>query len=331
MENNSHDIFDRIFKRIITLSSPTVINFINGIFEEDYPLDSELTYNWTESVDDKLKKTIADTIITINRTDSFHIEAQMYKDDNSIMLRMFDYGYNHSKKRPEDIYDDDGIRCGVKLIFPKQIVIYLDSSKHIPDSYIITLVVEGGKEFSYSVPTIKFQDADMSEVIRKHMIILLPFKLLKIRERFKKEYESYTENGDNERLKNIVQELRDIYERDIIKTIEASFKNEEISRHDMEVLIKLTIRLFDHLYSKYSSLEEVDNMLYDQSLDLDIDRYMDRIEELEEEVSKNAELLAEKDNTIAKKNNTIAEKDNTISEKDALIEQLQNELNRYKS
>ena len=324
MENNSHDIFDRIFKRIITLSSPTVINFINGIFEEDYPLDSELTYNWTESVDDKLKKTIADTIITINRTDSFHIEAQMYKDDNSIMLRMFDYGYNHSKKRPEDIYDDDGIRCGGRLIFPKQVVIYLDSSKHIPDSYIITLVVEGGKEFSYSVPTIKFQDADMSEVIRKHMIILLPFKLLKIRERFKKEYESYTENGDNERLKNIVQELRDIYERDIIKTIEASFKNEEISRHDMEVLIKLTIRLFDHLYSKYSSLEEVDNMLYDQSLDLDIDRYMDRIEELEDEVSKNAELLAEKDNTIV-------ERDNTIAEKDALIEQLQNELNRYKS
>ena len=328
---NSYDIFDRIFKRIITLSSSTVISFINGIFEEDYPLDSELTYNWTESVDDKLRKTIADTIITINKSDSFHIEAQMYKDDNSIMLRMFDYGYNHSKKRPEDIYDDDGVRCGVRLKFPKQVVIYLDSSKHIPDSYIITLVIEGDKEFSYSVPTIKFQDADMSEVIRKHMIILLPFKLLKIRERFKKEYESYTENGDNERLKNIVQELRDIYERDIIKTIEASFKNEEISRHDMEVLIKLTIRLFDHLYSKYSSLEEVDNMLYDQSLDLDIDRYMDRIEELEEEVSKNAELLAEKDNTIAKKNNTIAEKDNTISEKDALIEQLQNELNRYKS
>ena len=225
MGNNSHDIFDKIFKRIITLSSPTVINFINGIFEVDYPLDSELTYNWTESVDDKLKKTIADTIITINRTDSFHIEAQMYKDDNSIMLRMFDYGFNHSKKRPEDIYDDDGIRCGVRLIFPKQIVIYLDSSKHIPDSYIITLVVEGGKEFSYSVPTIKFQDEDMSEVIRKHMIILLPFKLLKIRERFKKEYDSYTKNGNSVKLQNVVQELRDIYERDIIKTIEESFKN----------------------------------------------------------------------------------------------------------
>ena len=328
---NSYDIFDRIFKRIITLSSSTVISFINGIFEEDYPLDSELTYNWTESVDDKLRKTIADTIITINKSDSFHIEAQMYKDDNSIMLRMFDYGYNHSKKRPEDIYDDDGVRCGVRLKFPKQVVIYLDSSKHIPDSYIITLVVEGGKEFSYSVPTIKFQDAEMSEVIRKHMIILLPFKLLKIRERFKKEYESYTINGDNERLKNIVQELRDIYERDIIKTIEASFKNEEISRHDMEVLIKLTIRLFDHLYSKYSSLEEVDNMLYDQSLDLDIDRYMDRIEELEEEMSKKDEAIAKKDKTIAKKDKTIAEKDNMLAENAELISKLQEELKKYKS
>ena len=328
---NSYDIFDRIFKRIITLSSSTVINFINGIFEEDYPLDSDLTYNWTESVDDKLKKTIADTIITINKTDSFHIEAQMYKDDNSIMLRMFDYGYNHSKRKPEDLYDEKRVRCGIKLTFPKQIVIYLDSNSSIPDSYLITLVVENGKEFSYNVPTIKFQDADMSEVINKHMIILLPFKLLKIRERFKREYDSYTKNGNSEKLKSIVQELRDIYERDIIKTIEASFKNEEISRHDMEVLIKLTIRLFDYLYSKYSSLEEVDNMLYDQSLDLDIDRYMDRIEELEEEVSKNAELLAEKDNTIAEKDNTITEKDNTIAEKDALIEQLQNELNRYKS
>ena len=118
--------------------------------------------------------------------------------------------------------------------------------------------------------------------------------------------------------------MRDIYERDIIKTIEASFKNEEISRHDMEVLIKLTIRLFDYLYSKYSSLEEVDNMLYDQSLDLDIDRYMDRIEALEEEVSK-------KDEEIADKDNKLAEKDNMLAENAELISKLQEELKKYKS
>ncbi len=128
-----HDIFDRIFKRIITLSSATIVRFINGIFDADYPIDSTVTYNWTENVDDKLKKTIADTIITINGTDSFHLEAQMYKDDESILLRVFDYGYNHSKRHPEDIFDESGVRCGVKLKFPEQIVIYLDSSENIPD------------------------------------------------------------------------------------------------------------------------------------------------------------------------------------------------------
>ena len=150
----------------------------------------------------------------------------------------------------------------------------------------------------------------MSEIIRKHMIILLPFKLLKIRDRFKREYDSYTKNGDEEKLQEVIKELRDIYEHDILRTIEASFKNGEISHQDMIVLIKLTIRLFDHLYSKYSNVEEVDNMLYDQSLDLDVDRYMDRIEALEEEVSKKDEELAKNAEIIA---------------------QLQEELKKYKS
>ena len=104
--------------------------------------------------------------------------------------------------------------------------------------------------------------------------------------------------------------MRDIYEHDILRTIEASFKNGEISHQDMIVLIKLTIRLFDHLYSKYSNVEEVDNMLYDQSLDLDVDRYMDRIEALEEEVSK---------------------KDDELAKNAEIIAQLQEELKKYKS
>ena len=79
-----HDIFDLSFKRIVSLSHPTIVSFINGLFGTDYPLDSAVTYNWTENVDKDMKHTISDTIITINGTDSYHLEAQMYKDDNSI-------------------------------------------------------------------------------------------------------------------------------------------------------------------------------------------------------------------------------------------------------
>ena len=60
-----HNIYDKIFKKILTLSSGSVIRLINGLFETDYPTDSTVTYNWTEFHDDRLRRTLADTILTM--------------------------------------------------------------------------------------------------------------------------------------------------------------------------------------------------------------------------------------------------------------------------
>ena len=95
MENTIYQIYDKIFKKILTLSSKAVINLINGLFETDYPLDSTIHYNLTEFVDDQLKHILADTILTINNTHSYHLEAQMTKDDN-IIFRVFEFGRNLS-------------------------------------------------------------------------------------------------------------------------------------------------------------------------------------------------------------------------------------------
>jgi hypothetical protein len=73
-------IYDKIFKRILTLSSVAVINFFNGIFGKNFPPDSKLTYNWTENIKNNLEKTIADTIITVNDTEKFHAEVQINND-----------------------------------------------------------------------------------------------------------------------------------------------------------------------------------------------------------------------------------------------------------
>lgn len=63
--NEYHDMYDRMAKRCLMLSNRAIIQFINGIYEVNHPLDSEVTYNWTEHEDDDLRKTLADTIITI--------------------------------------------------------------------------------------------------------------------------------------------------------------------------------------------------------------------------------------------------------------------------
>ena len=52
-------IFDKILKRVLlSLSNASVIAFINGMFSENFPLDSKLTYHHTEHIDGNLKKTV---------------------------------------------------------------------------------------------------------------------------------------------------------------------------------------------------------------------------------------------------------------------------------
>lgn len=106
--NISH-IYDKIFKKILTLSNQAVIGLINGLFHTDYPPDSTITYNWTEHLDDDLNRTIADTILTINHTYAYHLEAQMYGDEE-IELRVFDYGYRHALKSGSNTYMLSGIK-----------------------------------------------------------------------------------------------------------------------------------------------------------------------------------------------------------------------------
>ena len=80
----------------------------------------------------------------------------------------------------------------------------------------------------------------------------------------------------------------------------------------------------NHLYSKYSNYKEVDDMFYDHSLILDVDKYIDKVEDLENQ-------LAEKDNSLIEKENALAEKDSELAEKDKQIIMLQEKLSKYES
>lgn len=59
-----YQLYDKIFKKILTLSSKAVINLINGLFETNYPTDSTITYNWTEHVNDDMRTCLADTLFS---------------------------------------------------------------------------------------------------------------------------------------------------------------------------------------------------------------------------------------------------------------------------
>jgi hypothetical protein len=284
-------IYDKIFKKILTLSAKAVVNMINGLFGTEYPTDSTVSYNWTEFEDRELKRILADTIITINGRYSYHMEAQMTLDDN-IVFRVFDYGYSHASINSTK--DGDSYI----LPFPEPKILYFGTEGEMPESYTLTLDFGTQGTFDYRVPVFNYLNTTPAELTQKKLIILIPFELLRLRDIMKRERSP----ENREALKSLIQ-------NDIIGSIEENLRVGNITDDDARRLKRLTHKLYMHIYSRYEELEDI-TMLTDESLMLDIDIIEKKHEkELAEKNKAIVEIIAQKDAEMSK---AIAEKDQEI-------------------
>jgi hypothetical protein len=254
-EENITQIYDKILKRILTLSNVAVINFINGIFNKDFPADSKLTYNWTENIKNNLEKTIADTIITVDGKERFHVEAQI-NNDSTLSLRIFDYGYQDALKY-KDVRIDRII-----LEFPQSKVIFLEHNSNTPDIVILELKFRNQGSFEYQIPTMKFLNYSIDDLNRQHLVILLALYLLKLR----REIEKAQSKENALKLKSLIND-------GIIKSIEDNEKAGNLTHEDTIVLIGLLEKLYTYLYGSIKTFKEegVKDMIADKLI-LETDR-----------------------------------------------------------
>lgn len=289
MEDNFIDeiyqIFDKTFKKVLTLSTRAVINLINGMFHTDYPLDSTITYNWTEFEDDNLRKILADAILTINGTNAYHLEAQMEKDD-SIVFRVFEYSYSHANRTR---IQEDGEYV---LRFPRPMVIYLYYEKEVPDEYTLKLTFNEERDtFHYKVPVLKLPEISSKELCERKMVILIPFHILKLRYALKKG--SFQD----------VEELQSYILNDIIGHINENIRLGNITIEDALKLKRYLQRLCDYLSKHHKELEAMGDMT-DESFMTDIDIMCKEHEE----------AMAEKDKLLVAKEEQLAAKDKQIED-----------------
>lgn len=246
-----HTIYDRAAKRCLSLSKPTTIMLINGLYGKEYPLDSEVEYHWTENHDDELRRTLADTIVRINHKDSYHMEIQMYPDED-IVLRVFEYGYRHAlvNRNGKDV-----------LIFPDPKILYLYEDGGAPDTQELTIVFGTSGSYTYQVPVVKYLKMDMEELNRKKLIVLIPFQLLRLRKAIEKE-----------RTKDNMEQLKNLIRHDIIETIEINVSAGNITASVGRKIKQITLQLYRHIYEKYDEIERAGvNQMVEEALILDID------------------------------------------------------------
>lgn len=315
MESTVYHIYDKLFKKILTLSSTAVVNLINGLFDTDYPTDSTLTYNWTEFEKEDLRKILADTILTINGHHSYHMEAQM-EEDETIVLRVFDYSYSHAMRNATDRTD------GYYIKFPEPKVIYLYATKNIPNEYVLNL--DFGKQgiFHYKVSVCKFQEISTEELNDRKMVILIPFALLRVRELLK-----------NKRSPENLELLKKLIQDDIIKSIDRNLELGNITVWDARKLRRYTHKLYEHIYSRYEEMEELNEMT-DESLMLDVDiiekRHEEELNELKDVIADKDEVLTEKNKELNKKDKELDKKDKELSVKDEELNAKDKEIKRLK-
>lgn len=280
-----HDIYDRIAKRCVSLSGRSTVNLINGLYGTNYPVDSEVSYNWTENSDDELKRTLADTIITINNHHSYHIEFQMTKDGD-IVMRVLDYGFHHALN---NIKNKDTIR------FPEPLIVYLYDREGFPDEY--TLNISFGKQgtFVYHIPVFKYLEKSMEELDNKKLIALLPFQLLRLRRAIEKE-----RTAENmEALKNLVT-------HDILDSLNNNENAGNITRTDAMKLRRMILHLYHHIYDKYDELErEGVNRMAEEALIFDVDILDYKIQKQEQEIQKQEQEIQKQGQEIEEQRSEI--------------------------
>lgn len=270
-----HTIYDRIGKRSLSLSQRTTVQLINGLYGTDYPEDSPVDYHWTEHTAEDLRRTLADTIITINHRDSYHMELQMNLDQE-IVLRVFEYGYRHALTRRGD---------SMVLNFPEPMVLYLYETGNTADEEELLVDFGSQGKFLYKVPVFKYLSIPLEELNRRKLIVLIPFQLLRLRREIEKK-----------RTPENIEALKQLISHDIIQSIRENEEAGNISRSDGRKLRQMTLQLYRHIYEKYDELEkEGVNAMAEEALILEIDI-------IEQEHRKE---LREKDSVIQEKSTAI--------------------------
>lgn len=233
-------IYDDVWRTIVHDFSCLLIALINELFDEHYDLNTDIQFlqdvHEKKQPDGTMEKRITDTCFRIKNL-IYHVECQS-RPDNSMLIRMFEYGAAIALDRVEKKNDK------IRLKFPHAAVLFLTSNKKTPDEMEIEICTPGGS-ISYKIPVAKMENYTIEQIFQKKLLILLPFYLFTI----KKSLKIYNEN--EEKRQELVKTLNSI----LIKLNELSTRG-DIDEHTKRSIIDLMKKVNHQLTHNYKNVQK---------------------------------------------------------------------------
>ena len=235
---------DQILKLLFKVSNRTLVNTINGLFNENFVPD-DITVNVSKTATEIIKDTLdvlrADMFLKLDEGDKrrhFHIEYQL--DPKSPMgLRVFEYGILKALELNREENTDD-------IILPKAVVIHFEESGTIPDQYKKGVLFPNGTRNEYTVDVMKYWTLSDKALIKKKLYNLLPLQLFTLRAELDKIMTDETDQSKETvtaKAKETINKIVDIADK--------IYQENEINADDHDKIITGLAELIRHLDERY--------------------------------------------------------------------------------
>lgn len=242
-DTKQKQVFDWACKMLMNMSHASIVHFINGLFQKDYPADSSIAFLSTEHIRTGVSRLFSDFLLAIGG-DKYHIEFQLKKDE-TIALRVFEYCFEEAKRDREE--DGDGIT----LRFAQTKVVYLQENWGIPPAYTIWFQMPSGEKFRYEVPVMQLLAKSVGEIEEEGLVLLLPLYQLKMRGI--KKLSPQKRAGRMEEFKAMLGDIESAFHK--------ALSEGAISEGDGVKLADVLGTVYRHLYSDLKDMEEVNDMV----------------------------------------------------------------------
>lgn len=228
-------VFDSVFKTMVRKAPRLLIPFINETFGRNYPQDAPITSFSSEH--EGVRGTIIDDAVFRLQDKIYHVECQSTPDSNMV-VRMIEYDFA--------IALEEAISVGApyEMNFPESCVLFLRHTSTTPDILHMKVNLPDGGSFEYATKVVKAQLISSTELFEKHLLLLLPYYLMR--------YEGAITQiaNDDTRAAQLVSECSDL---------RASLESMTVETGDTvlyEELVELIIKVSDHLFSSYETLQK---------------------------------------------------------------------------
>ena len=252
MESNT--IFDDVFRTMLEKMPQLAIPLINEVFGTSYPEDIEIIQKRNEHQTQNGRVITDSHLLIANRI--YHIECQS-TDDSTMVIRMIEYDFAISL---EQVQKENG---RYRMYFPQSCVLYLRGIKK-RDTISVEIVMPNGDTVEYTVPVVQVQEFTCDDMLRKHLLFLLPYHVIK--------YEQEKElDTDSEKWKELLDEYAKIE-----KYLEKNFleKGNEKAYRDM---VELIIRIADYVFRDKEKVKKgFGDVMGGKVLELESDKLIQR-------------------------------------------------------